>query len=59
MNYKILGYISVIIIGIGFIMMAVTNTLGSEIASVLQAVMGVVFVMAATVRIVKETKKQD
>lgn len=59
MNYKILGYISVIIIGIGFIMMAVTNTLGSEIASVLQAVMGVVFVMAAAVRIVKETKKQD
>ncbi len=59
MNHKILGYISVIIIGIGFIMMAVTKTLGNETASVLQAILGVVFIIAGIDRIVKETKNKD
>jgi hypothetical protein len=42
MNRKIIGYAAVIVIG--FIMMAVSNTLNSEVASVLQAVLGAVFI---------------
>ncbi|MDD3369092.1 MAG: hypothetical protein PHP50_09445 [Lachnospiraceae bacterium] len=51
MNRKVLGYIGVIIIGVGFILMAAANTLHSEIVSVLQAVLGVVFIVAAIKKI--------
>ena len=35
---KVISYIAVIVIGVGFIMMAMGNTLRSEIASILQGV---------------------
>lgn len=58
MNRKVLGYIGVIIIGVGFILMAAANTLHSEIASVLQAVLGVVFIVAAIKKIWSEQRKK-
>lgn len=42
---KLIGYIAVIIIGIGFIMIAMSNILKSEIASFLQGILGGVFVV--------------
>lgn len=59
MNNKIIGYAAAIIIGIGFIMMAASNTLNSEVASVLQAVLGAVFIVAGIIKIVSELKRND
>lgn len=58
LNRKVVGYIGVIIIGVGFILMAAGNTLHSEMASVLQAVLGVVFIVAAIKKICSEKRKK-
>lgn len=58
MNRKIIGYIGTAIIGVGFIMMAASNTLKSEVASVLQTILGVVFIVASVIKIIYECKKK-
>lgn len=58
MNRKVVRYIGVIVIGVGFILMAAGNTLHSEIASALQAVLGVVFIVAAIKKIWSEKRKK-
>ena len=42
---KVISYIAVIVIGVWFIMMAIGNTLRSEIASILQGLLGGVFII--------------
>lgn len=42
---KVISYIAVIVIGVWFIMMAIGNTLRSEIASILQGLSGGVFII--------------
>lgn len=58
MNRKVVGYIGVIIIGVGFILMAAGNTLQSESASILQAMLGAVFIVVAIKKIWYEHSKK-
>ena len=58
MNKKLISYIGIILIGIGFVMMALGNVLGNEIATVSQAVCGVLFIIVGTAKCVSETKKE-
>lgn len=55
---KVIGYIATIIIGVGFIIMAASNTLHSETASVIQAVLGAFFIAIAIIKIISEPKKK-
>lgn len=54
---KLIGYIAVIIIGIGFIMMAMSNILRSEIASFLQGLLGGVFIVSGSYKSISEIKQ--
>ena len=58
MKRKVLGYIGVIGIGIGFIMMAASNIFHSELASALQAVCGALFIVAALKMIISEYREK-
>lgn len=42
---KVISYIAVIVIGVWFIIMAIGNTLRSEIASILQGLLGGIFII--------------
>lgn len=55
---KIIGYIATVIIGIGFIMMAVSDTLHNQIASILQAILGVIFIILGIKKVIEELKKK-
>ncbi|MCM1186958.1 MAG: hypothetical protein NC251_07745 [Lachnoclostridium sp.] len=57
MKQKIIGYIAAAVIGVGFIMMAVSNTLHNETASVLQGILGAAFITVAMIKIISEYKK--
>ena len=54
---KIISYIAVIVIGVGFIMMAISNMLRSEIASILQGLLGGVFIVLGLYKSVSEIKQ--
>lgn len=54
---KIVGYIATIIIGIGFIIMAISDILHSEIASILQSILGLIFIVLG-IKKVLELRKQ-
>ena len=58
MNQKVIGYIAAAIIGVGFIMMAVSNTLHNETMSVLQGILGTAFIAVAIIKIISEYKKE-
>ncbi len=54
---RIIGYIASVIIGIGFIIMAISDTLHNEIASVLQAILGVIFIIIGIKKVIELQKK--
>lgn len=58
MNQKIIRYIAAAIIGIGFIIMAVSNTLHNETVSVLQGILGAAFIAVAIIKIISEYKRE-
>ncbi|MCM1468082.1 MAG: hypothetical protein NC086_08035 [Alistipes sp.] len=58
MKQKIIEYIAAAIIGVGFILMAVSNALQNETASALQGILGAVFIAAAMIKIISEYKKE-
>lgn len=59
MNIKIIGYIGVIIIGIGFIIMGESDIFHNDIASVFQIISGVIFIVVATLKITFQHTKKD
>lgn len=54
---KVISYIAVIVIGAGFIIMAISNILRSEIASILQGLLGGVFIVSGLYKSVSEIKQ--
>lgn len=54
---KIVGYIVTIVIGIGFIIMSISDTLHNEIASILQAILGLIFIILGIKKVI-ELRKQ-
>ncbi len=54
---KIIGYIASVIIGIGFIIMAISDTLHNNIASVLQVILGVIFIIVGIKKVIELQKK--
>lgn len=55
---KTIGYIAAVIIGIGFIIMAVSDTLHNQYASIIQAILGVIFIIFGIKKIIEEQKKK-
>ena len=56
---KFIGYIAAIIIGAGFILMAISDTLHSSVASVLQAFLGIIFIVFGTKKEIEELKREN
>lgn len=54
---KLIGYVAAMIIGIGFIIMAMNNVLGSEIVSILQCLLGGVFIVSGLYKSISEIKQ--
>lgn len=54
---KIVGYIASVVIGIGFIIMSISNTLHNDIASILQAILGLIFIILGIKKVI-ELRKQ-
>lgn len=54
---KIVGYIVTIVIGIGFIIMSISDTLHNEIAFILQAILGLIFIILGIKKVI-ELRKQ-
>lgn len=51
------GYIATVVIGIGFIIMAISNILHSEIASILQAILGLIFIILGIKKVIELQRK--
>lgn len=51
---KLIGYVAVIVIGVGFIMMAMSDILRSKIASILQGLLGGTFIVSGLYKSVSE-----
>lgn len=49
---RIVGYIATVVIGIGFIIMAVSDTLHNEISSILQAILGLLFIILGIKKVI-------
>lgn len=54
---KIIGYIAAVIIGIGFIIMAISDTLHNEISSILQAISGLIFIILGIKKVIELRRK--
>lgn len=54
---KIVGYIATVVIGIGFIIMAISDTLHNEIASILQAILGLIFIILGIKKVIELRRK--
>lgn len=54
---KIIGYIATVIIGIGFIIMAISDTLHNEISSILQAISGLIFIILGIKKVIELRRK--
>lgn len=54
---KIIGYIASVIIGIGFIIMAISDTLHNEISSILQVISGLIFIILGIKKIIELRRK--
>lgn len=51
---KLIGYVAVIVIGVGFIIMAMSDILRNEIASILQGLLGGTFIVLGLYKSVSE-----
>lgn len=54
---KIIGYIATVIIGIGLIIMAISDTLHNEISSILQAISGLIFIILGIKKVIELRRK--
>lgn len=49
---RIVGYIATVVIGIGFIIMAISDALHNEISSILQAILGLLFIILGIKKVI-------
>lgn len=54
---KIVGYSATLVIGVGFIIMAISDTLHNEIISILQVILGLIFILLGIKKIIDLQKK--
>lgn len=54
---RIVGYIATVVIGIGFIIMAISDTLHNEISSILQAILGLLFIILGIKKVIELRRK--
>lgn len=53
-SQKFFVYIAAIVIGIGFIMMAIDNTLGNATISLVQGILGIIFILVGSYKSIEE-----
>lgn len=54
---RIVGYIATVVIGIGFIIMAISDALHNEISSILQAILGLLFIILGIKKVIELRRK--
>lgn len=50
---KIVGYIATVVIGIGFIIMTISDMLHNEIVSILQAILVLIFIILGMKKVIE------